>query len=353
MKFASSVRPGLIVLTIAIAIYAIPIRWIETRRFTPLDTPVSISNGHFRTGEFKINLDSQYFVAFYRPDFANPEYSNCASEALTNSKWTVFKNGKAIVISAPAAPGEQPWNRIDYFATGPGTYSIEVEVLPGAECLNVARMQLVVWTYNDYEDLLDFLRGTLVFLCGVGIVLLIRSSAASFQTQPEDRHRVQLQISLSPGYSRTFGFRKRRPMPRFHRIPNFGLFFFIAMLAPLIAFMILRVSVTVSMGIKTHLTRPTGFSVNIDPHSKPLLVWIDADSNFFLNEKKIARNDLRAALKRELSKRAELTVYFEADGNIFFGDAAFAMNEIKNASGKLVWLTPKTRQDFAAQIPTK
>jgi biopolymer transport protein ExbD len=349
MKFPSSLRPGIAVLLAAIAIYAIPIRWIETRRFTPLDVPISASNGHFRTDEFKINLSGDYQVNFYRPYDASPQYSNCPDDATSGTKWTVFRNGHAIAVSVPVDPGVQPWRRINSFRASPGSYSIDVEVLPGAECLNVARMQLVVSTFNDFQDVLDLLWDCCVFLAGVGIVLLILAKRVSFGELPDNQTHELLQISQSPGYARTFGFRKRRPMPIFHRIPDFGMIFFFAMISTLIIMIVLTTHHSVSMGISTRLTRPTGFNVNIDPGNRPLLVWIDADGKCFLNEKQIARDDLGTALKRELAQRAEPTVYFEADGNVYFGDAAFAMSEIKNASGKLVWLTPKTRSDFDAQ----
>nr|HEV7952583.1 biopolymer transporter ExbD [Candidatus Acidoferrales bacterium] len=349
MKFPSSLRPGIAVLLAAIAIYAIPIRWIETRRFTPLDVPFSASNGHFRTDEFKINLSGDYRVNFYRPYDGSPEYSNCPDDATSNTKWTVFRNGQPVTVSVPLAPGIQPWRRINFFRASPGSYSVDVEVLQGAECLNVARMQLVVSTFNNFQDVLDLLWDCCVFLAGVGIVLLILAKPVSFGELPNNQTHELTPISQSSGYLRSFGFRKRRPMPIFHRIPDFGMIFFFAMISTLIIMIILTTHHSVSMGIKARLTRPTGFNVNIDPRNKPLLVWIDADGKYFLNEKQITRNDLGNALKRELARRAEPTVYFEADGNAYFGDAAFAMSEIKNASGKLVWLTPKTRLDFDAQ----
>jgi biopolymer transport protein TolR len=352
MKLLPSLRLGIIVLVTAIAIYSIPIRWIETRRFTPLDVPISASNGHFRTDEFKINLSGDYSVSFYRPYDASPEYSNCPDDATSGAKWTVFRNGQPIAVSVPVDPGVQPWRRNKSFHASPGSYSVDVEVLPGAECLNVARMQLVVWTFDDFQDVLDLLWDSSVFLGGVGIVLLILAKRLSFGELPNNQTHELLQISQSPGHSPGFGFRKRRPMPIFHRIPDFGMIFFIAMLAPLISFMVLTHH-SVSMGIKARLTRAIGFNVNIDPTNKPLLVWIDADGKFFVNEKPVSREDLGSVLKRELSPRAESTVYFEADGNIYFGDAIFAMSEIKNASGKLVWLTPKTRSDFSSLKPVQ
>lgn len=352
MKVPSSLRPGIFVL-LMLAIYAIPIRWIETRRLRPLDAPISISNGHFITGEFKINLSAVYVVNFIRPEDASPEYSGCDYQARIHTKWTVFKNGRLIAVSLPSTSTDYPWQRVDSFTAGPGTYSIDVEALPGAECLNFARMQLVVGAYDvDFSDTLNLLWGSCLFLGAVGAVLLIRVRPASFREQTQDQLRDRSLISQSPGYTRNFGLRKRRPMPRFHRLPDLGMLYFAAMFPCLIAMLILMHH-SGSMGIKTHLVRPSGIHANADPRSKALLVWLDAHGNYFVNGKEVSRDNLEDAVKHELSQPAEWTVYFEADGNASFGDAAFAMGKIRNASGKLVWLTPKTRSEFSALKPAQ
>jgi hypothetical protein len=36
--------------------------WHATRTFVPLDIPVSLSRGHFQTGEFLINVEALYSV---------------------------------------------------------------------------------------------------------------------------------------------------------------------------------------------------------------------------------------------------------------------------------------------------
>jgi biopolymer transport protein ExbD len=350
MKVLASLRPGIVVFLVAIALYAIPIRWIETRRFMPLDTPVSVSNGHFRPSEFAINLGADYHVDFYRPANANPEYSDCPYEASISAKWILFENGQPITVSVPAASGDYPWRRIDSFAAGPGTYSIDVEVLPGTECLNVARMRLMVWTYDgEYKDLLNFLNGTCVFLVGVGIVLLLRSSTTSFDEQSDDPRADRPHIPASPGYSGNFTARRRTPMPRFHGLPDFGVIYIASTLPLLILSIVIFSEMPRSMGLKVHLLRPNEIHMDLNARIESLRVSLNTCGEFFVNDERVSREELRSIVKSELGHRADSTVYFEADDNAQFQDAAFAMNEIRLASGKVVWLTPKTKSEIASQ----
>src|SRR5579864_5583627 len=243
MQFPSSLRPGIVVLLAAIAIYAIPIRWIETRNFTPLDIPVTVSNGQIRSGDFKINLGETYFVRF--DDSRNSTRAGCAQDAWLNTRWTVFRNGQPLIVNhddfyQPVSVGPVVGQRFDTFNANRGTYSLVVDLLPGAECLNVARVRLSVGTdESEYLEALDLLRTLLVFLIGIGIAMLIRSVLESVRERLETRRRDHLHVFQSHGYQHQFTPRKRRPTPVFFRVADFGLIFFIAIFPAVIALMIL------------------------------------------------------------------------------------------------------------------
>ncbi len=335
-------------------IYAIPIRWIETRNFTPLDIPVTVSDGHIRSGDFKINLGETYFVRF--DDSRNSTRPGCAQDAWLNARWTVFRNGQPLVVNhddsyQPVSVGPVVGQQFDTFNANRGTYSLVVDVLPGAECLNVARVRLSVGTDESaYLQALDLLRTLLVFLIGTGIAMLIRSALESVRERFETERHDHLHIFQSHGYQYQFTPRKLRPTPVFFRVPDFGLIFFTAIFAAVIALMILT-SPAGRMGVSARLVSPSRFKINLAPQIKPLLVWLDAHGNYFLNDKQVAHDNLENALQRELAQRADHTVYFEGDGQAEIGDAIIAMNKIGLAGGKLIWLTPKTRSEFAAQTP--
>lgn len=358
MKLPTSVWIGVTAVVASAVLYAGPVRWFETRKFTPLDIPVSVASGHITSGNFEINLTETYDVAVLLRDLEAAYVPGCSNN-VADSRWTLFKNGKRVPTIHYS---DQPANitsiyvldGFDYFHATPGTYVLDVEVRPSPACLVGAHPRLVVLTSSfEYEFRYEVAYTLFLFLGGIGGVLLIRPALGYTRGQFTKKRHDNLQIFQSPGYLNRPALRKRPTIPIFFRVPDFGMIFFITIFPTLIAFMILRQGYAVSMGIKTHLIRPSGFNSNMYPGTKPLLVWLDAGGNYFVNEKQVSRKDLGAALKRDLAQRAEWTVYFEADGNAYFGDAAFAMNEIQIASGKLIWLTPKTRSDFSSLDPAK
>jgi biopolymer transport protein ExbD len=358
VKRPSLLRLGIFVILVAVTLYEIPVTWIKTRNFVPLNVPVSLSDGHFRSPDFKVSLDALYFIGFHDSANENPPYTFCDDHIWQIAKWKVFKYGRPVAVnhesrSGLPSAGEFTGQADDSFNAGPGMYSIDLELSNVPECFKSASIRVQVIAPQDkYWKNYIVLCRICLFLGVIGIAMLVQGAWSSIRARSEIPHDPSVPISQSPGYARNFGRRKRRPMPIFHRMPDFGIFCTAAVLPILAVFMIFDRTRT-SMGFKVHVTHPNGVYVNVDPRMKPLLVSIDAKGNFFVSDKQVSRGDLSAALKRELSQRAESTVYFEAAGDAYFGDAAFAMNEIKNASGKLVWLTPKTRQEFAARGPTQ
>ena len=357
MKLPTSVWIGAAAVIAAAVLYAGPVRWFETRKFIPLDIPVSVTSGHIYSGDFEINLTESYDVAVHLRDAEANYVPGCAYNAVPNARWTLFKNGKpvpAIHDSEVAASITSTYvlEGFDYFHATPGAYALDVEVHPPPACLVGAHPRLIVLTSSyDYEFRYEVAYTLFLFLGGIGFVLLTRPVFASARGRFANQHRNRVRIFQSLGYQYHFTPRKRRPLPSMFRMPDFGYFFMVAMFPALFLYMILRLDKLPYMGIKVRVSSQNGIYMNVQPRTKPLLVWLDAAGNYFVNEKKVPRNELGNVLNHELSQRAEWTVYFEADGNAYFGDAAFAMNEIQIASGKLVWLTPKTRSEFSSLKP--
>jgi biopolymer transport protein ExbD len=358
MKVPSSLRAGLVALLTAITLYAAPVTWIKTRNFYPLDVPLTLSDSHFHSPEFKISRTAPYFIGFYDLSDQNPPYTFCYEQTWQDAKWKVFKGGRPVAVnhesrSGLPSAGEFTGQVNDSFDAGPGNYSIDLQLDSPPECLKFTKMRLqVITSQGKYWSHYLALCGICLVLGGIGIALMIQGTLFSIPARSIAPTGKSPLISQSPGYACNFGTRKRRRAALFHGLPDFGVLYFAAMFPCLIAMLIL-LQHSGSMGIKTHLVRPNGIHAHADPRSKALLVWLDAHGNYFVNDKQAAHDDFGDALKRELSQPAEWTVYFEADGDASFGDSVFAMSVIRNAAGKVVWLTPKTRQEFAAQDPTK
>src|ERR1700739_1443900 len=62
MPLTRSKLVGLIFLAVGIVLYGTWIVWLSTRTDHPVDVPISMTIGHVRTREFKINLTAPYLI---------------------------------------------------------------------------------------------------------------------------------------------------------------------------------------------------------------------------------------------------------------------------------------------------
>lgn len=66
----------------------------------------------------------------------------------------------------------------------------------------------------------------------------------------------------------------------------------------------------------------------------------------YVNGQLVSEEGLRAKLKEELSHCMVWTVYLEAANDALNMDALYAMDAIERMEGNVVWITPKTREEF-------
>jgi biopolymer transport protein ExbD len=82
------------------------------------------------------------------------------------------------------------------------------------------------------------------------------------------------------------------------------------------------------------------------PWPDTLAVYVRTPARFFVNNQEVDRNELRSKLTEQLGRRAEWTVYFEADADTVYMDAVYAMDVIQCCGAKLIWVTPKMREQW-------
>jgi biopolymer transport protein ExbD len=353
MKLPSSLRLGIFLLLVSITFYVVPVTWIKTRNFDPLDVPLILFNGHFRSLDFKIDLSASYIVGFYNPAEPVPPYTFCGDKTAEIAKWKVFNNGRDVPVNHEARSGlpsadEFTGQHSDTFNGGRGIYSIDVELDSVPDCLRQAKVHLLITTSQEkyWKHYLD-LCGICLVLGGTGFAMLIQGAWFSIQGRseiPRDQHSP---ISQSPGYTRNFGVRKRLPMPLFHHLPDFGLMHIATMLSVLIVFLFSWMSEAYPVGTNVLIVTPREISAANHSRTEPLRVWLNTSGEFLVSEKSVPRDKLQDAVRYELAHRAEEIVYFGADGNPDFAEAVFAINEINLAGGKVVWVTPKTVSEIA------
>src|SRR6266571_4926391 len=62
MRMPLAARIGVALILTGVALHVGWARWAATRTWVPLDIPIPLSRGHIKTGEFKINLESTYWM---------------------------------------------------------------------------------------------------------------------------------------------------------------------------------------------------------------------------------------------------------------------------------------------------
>jgi biopolymer transport protein ExbD len=360
LRLPSTARLGIFFLLLASAMYFGPIRWVETRKFVVVNMPVSLKPGHIRAHAFKINLKGTYFIEISLHGTDDWGFTGCLLDERVKPRWILSTQDLSSGDPSPsgqtqiAGTYESDGFSDTYFDAAPGTYTLDSDISPGAECLDQLSPTLIVETHKDeYRDAFHLICLVFLVLAGTGTVLLIRPAIALTRERLTIVQRKKFAIFIPSGHVYRPPLRKLRPSPIFFRPPDFGMVFAVAILPPCLLFMVLVLHVfnLPRMGISVPLTMAKDTSMLTDSRAEGFLVWLDDHGNYFLNSKQAPREHLQQAIQDELAKRAEWTVYFEAAPNAKFQDAAFAMDAIQSAHGKLVWLTPAARALLSRPYP--
>jgi biopolymer transport protein ExbD len=204
--------------------------------------------------------------------------------------------------------------------------------------------------YSDVEEIGGLAQYAFLCLGAAGIVLVLRGLSLWLLGPPENRQSLRIFPDLV--LRNVLPLRRHRPMALVNEPPHYILLSYF----PLFYCWMLNISMFLFM-VDTPLT-PRGFTVNFgkprvalwqnSPVTETLGVYVDCPA-FYVNGQRAEREELRAKLKEELGKRIVWTVYLEARDDCRFSDAVYAMDAIHELGGKLVWLTPRTREEINRQ----
>jgi biopolymer transport protein ExbD len=138
--------------------------------------------------------------------------------------------------------------------------------------------------------------------------------------------------------------RPRLPTPLINDLGNFVLVYVWILWILWMIFMILPPRIPIGLFADFNGERTVG--VEKSPWTETMAVYVDAKRGFFVNGKAVAREELRSKLQEELLRRGIWVVYFEADGDCLYMDAVYAIDTIQGLGAKLIWITPKTREEW-------
>lgn len=324
--------------------------WMATRTFAPVDMPVSLAPGHIKTGPFRINLKGTYSIRINDDLIDLPDTyetwmgfdeirefnAKCSTGSLPQTRWVLYRDGKVVDQSLSSGPG------LMYFSAEKGLYTLDVEVLSDASCLNSQHPRLRVSTpkgdYTDSTDPLLLLSG----LCGaIGISLLVLFGISRLR----ERSARTVSFALSASIGQYFQWARKFHLKKvFSGPPSFGLvttFTLFVVWVPVVVLFNARIP---PVGLKVYLATPKGLLMKVAPLTQPIVVELKYDDyssppNLYLNSRLVPLKAFAGELKNELKLRPDWVVYFEADPNVVWGEAVNVIDIIRGMPAEVVLLT--------------
>ena len=320
--------------------------WIDTRTFVVLDIPVSLSPGHIKTADFRVNLTGWYQIGIDGDEqfFYEPSCRLGAFDPLLKTRSTVYRDGRVL----------DTFNGADrflghFYAEKRNRYSMDIQVLTDAGCLNNGHPRILIWTPSAYYQLLYgrlLMVSIVLALCGLGILAFSITTLLDKQTIAQD----QLPVLEKTGCNCYPPRRKLLLRSRLQELPPFGLVYALILASLLIPSCLIFLHEWGydhrSVGIDVHLLKPGLLKTASDSWAEPLVGRVEnvgpgSPPRLYLNSKLVGWEALAPELKTKLKSRSDWVVFIEADDDINWGDAVNAMDIIRGAGARVVLLTTR------------
>jgi biopolymer transport protein ExbD len=343
-------KVGFVALALALLVPWGYAQWLKTRTFKLVDKTVLLEKGRVQTEEFEINLREEYLVQLevhYVPDHWVEEERNCPFRWWGAADWRVYRQSGGDEGKRELWASSDEIVKQGGFPTGfngsPGKYHMEWNLSASQECLNGRQARLSVYTGSlAYEEFGGFLGFVCVFMAGTGILLVLRAIGAAvfgrFVNKRPPRMFPEMELR------NVIPWKRREPMPLIKEAPNFGLIYGGILWILIFIFMILTPPNWVGLWVDFREQKAVG--VDKSPWTETVSVYVDGKRRFLVNGQPVPGDKLKAKLEQELSKQMVWTVYLEADSDCLFMDVVHAMDTIQGLGAKLVWITPKTREEW-------
>jgi biopolymer transport protein ExbD len=300
-------------------------QWYKTRIFEAVDTPVSLVQGHIRTGSFRLNLSATHYVSvdvggsqwYYLPPPCDRD--------LLKTKWTLLRDGKVV---------QEEYRQSWWFDAEPGLYDLDLEVLADASCLNRYHPRLRVYTDRaDYQFLSRTLELIAALLAATGASLFILALRFS-------RDAKTVTLGLSPNHNQNIQWAQRMPLrPPMSRMPGFGLI--AVTIFGFLVFLFMILAPVTPRGLWVHLLKPGQLPAKSDAWTEPLTVrvtdnGVGRDPKLFVNSKQTAWDDLDRVLQQELAPRKDWVLYVTGDDAIPYQSVATVIDAARSRGAKVM-----------------
>jgi biopolymer transport protein ExbD len=353
MPSKALIKVGLVILTMAILSPWVSGFWLRTRRFQPVDMAVYLPVGSLQTTQFATNLRGDYYVRFSADDAISYATMNrCSAVAWREVRWTLYRlSGDATKTREPWASNRNPvGDELIWGFHGPtGKYELEWEIPPEASCLNTGHPHLLVYTSSEtYDQANGLLRFLSPVFAGAGLMLVLRglggflrrrlAGTQTIRMLPELTLRNVLPVRPANGGG---------PMAPMIHLSNFTIVW--SCILGVLLFFNVSITSPTHYGVFVKIDERGTVALQKSPWPETMSVYVGVDNRFYVNSKLVAPEELRTKLMEELGRQMVWTVYFEADESSLFGKAVYAMDAIKGVGAKVVWITPKVREELNSQ----
>jgi biopolymer transport protein ExbD len=180
-------------------------------------------------------------------------------------------------------------------------------------------------------------------IAGAGGFLLLSAAFGWSAARRKTRNGLRMFPDLSVG--NILPPPRHLPIPLIAQLPHFPLVFSPVLCIVVFLFMILE-GPGPHYGLTIDFKARDSITSTKSPWEETLSVYLAVGERYYVNNKPVKREALREALQSELDHRVVWTVYFEADYDVLNGDAIYAMDVIQGLGAKLIWITPKMRQEL-------
>jgi hypothetical protein len=379
-----TVRIGCALILIGIVVFGSWACWAASRTWVPLEVPISLSQGHIRTAQFKINLEGTYSVAIIVEGKFDSDGVSCllgcfkceGTPSVLGLSWSLSDGER--VVGHGDSDVDYGWfwgtttvgRTLGYFRARKGHYLLDLDVLQDGSRLNAGAPHLVVFETGEHGIASG--PGAIAALVSLlfavaGTFLIIRSAIERRREKLEVLARAcsLTQPGPQPGepqmgsrpvapyvHSATAAghlWWKPRPSDRrpFSGLSSFGLFAAIAYLLVLIPLWVLQSwDQPIPQGLTIHLL--PGILAQSSSGIQPLRVWVESGEPrvspiLYVDWQLVAWENFETVLKKELSRRPpNWPVYLEGDANMEWGNAVKAMDAIRGLGAEVVLLTAGT-----------
>ena len=314
-------------------------RWMDTRIVRPVDKPASLAAGHIRSGPFRLNLETSYWVSVDPGAWWSTGQACVDQYPHLRTRTVLYQQGKVVDMRLREAS-----HFATFYATA-GEYELDVEVLSDFSCLDKGHPRLSVSAeIGEYEDGAFLLKLAATISAFIGVALLAFLPAVRAVVSREKTVSVTESVTVR----QDFQWGRRLPLRRpISGLPAFGLFggMVFGLLAVLMMLLTLGFQRT-STGLWVHPLKQGQVPAKSDAWTEPLILMVkDAGPyqipKLFVNSKEVAWADLGKALKQELGPRRDWVVYVSGDDSVGFQYVANVIDAARGMHAKVVLIPQK------------